>query len=61
MQVIYSRRDGGWVAILGHEEEYFLQGDEAHELINRADEIADSRGVPEQESLQIASRAMGYY
>ena len=61
MQVMYSRHDGGWVAILGNADEYFLQGDEAWELINRADDIADLRGVPEQESLQIASRAMGYY
>lgn len=60
MQVTYSRHDGGWVAI-ECEEKYFLQGDEAHELINRADDIADLRGVPEQEALQIASRAMGYY
>ena len=61
MHVTYSRHDGGWVSVEGHEEEYFLQGDEAHELINRADEIADLRGVSEQEALQIASRAMGYY
>lgn len=56
MQVTYSRYDGGWVAI----DEYFLQGDEAWELINRADDIADLRGVPEQEALQIASREAGY-
>ena len=61
MQVMYNRHDGGWVAIEGNEESYFLQGDEAHALINRADDIADLRGVPEQEALQIASRAMGYY
>ena len=61
MHVTYSRHNGGWVSVEGHEEEYFLQGDEAHELINRADDIADLRGVPEQEALQIASRAMGYY
>ena len=29
MQVMYNRHDGGWVAIEGNEEEYFLQGDEA--------------------------------
>ena len=61
MQVIYSRRDGGWVAILGNGGEYFLQGNEAWELITRADDIADLRGVSEQESLQMASRAMGYH
>ena len=61
MQVIYSRHDGGWVAILGNADEYFLQGQEAWELLNRADDIADLRGVSEQESLQMASRAMGYY
>ena len=61
MQVTYSRHDGGWVSVEGHEEEYFLQGDEAWELINQAEDIADLRGVPEQEALQIASRAMGYY
>lgn len=61
MQVIYSRHDGGWVAILGNGEEYFLQGDEAWELINRADDIADLRGVPEQKALQVASKELGYY
>ena len=61
MEVIYSRHDGGWVAILGNGGEYFLQGDEAWELINRADDIADLRGVPEQEALQVASKALGYY
>lgn len=61
MQVTYERHDGGWVAIEGNEESYFLQGQEAWELINRADDIADLMGVSEQESLQIASRAMGYY
>ena len=61
MQVTYARHDGGWVAIEGNEESYFLQGREAWELISRADDIADLRGVPEQEALQIASRAMGYY
>ena len=61
MQITFSRKDGGWVAIEGNEEEYFLQGQEAWELINVADDIADLRGVPEQEALQIASRAMGYY
>ena len=61
MNITYSRHDGGWVLVEGHEESYFLQGDEAHALINRADDIADLRGVPEQKALQIASRAMGYY
>ena len=61
MKVTYSRHDGGWVAIECNEEEYFLQGDEAHALINRADDIADFRGVPEQEALQIASKELGYY
>ena len=61
MQVMYNRHDGGWVAIEGNEEEYFLQGNEAWGLINRADDIADLRGVPEQEALQIASRAVGYF
>lgn len=61
MHIVYSRNNGGWVVVLGNADEYFLQGDEAHALINRADDIADLRGVPEQEALQIASRAMGYY
>ena len=61
MQVTYSRHDGGWVAILGNGGEYFLQGDEAHALINRADDIADLRGVPEQKALQVASKELGYY
>ena len=61
MQVMYNRHDGGWVAIEGNEESYFLQGQEAWELINRADDIADLRDVPEQEAIQTASRAMGYY
>lgn len=61
MQITYSRHDGGWVYVEGHEESYFLQGDEAWELINRADDIADFRGVSEQEALQIASREAGYY
>lgn len=61
MQVTYSRYDGGWVAIEGNEESYFLQGQEAWELINRADDIVDLRGVPEQEAFQIASREAGYY
>ena len=30
MNITYSRHDGGWVSVEGHEEEYFLQGDEAH-------------------------------
>ena len=58
---MYNRHDGDWVAIEGNEESYFLQGDEAWGLINRADDIADLRGVPEQEALQIASKALGYY
>lgn len=61
MEVIYSRHDGGCVAILGNGGEYFLQGDEACELINRADDIADLRGVPEQKALQVASKELGYY
>ena len=61
MQVTYSRHDGGWVSVEGHEESYFLQGEEAHALINRADDIADLRGVPEQEALQKASKELGYY
>ena len=61
MQVMYNRHDGGWVAIEGNEEEYFLQGQEAWELINLAENIADSRGVTEQDALQIASREAGYY
>jgi hypothetical protein len=60
MKVTYSRHDGGWVAIEDNEDEYFLQGDEAYKLINRADDIADLRGVPEQEALQVASRELGY-
>ena len=60
MQVTYARHDG-WVYVEGHEESYFLQGDEAWELINRADDIADLRGVPEQEALQKASKELGYY
>lgn len=61
MQITFSRKDGGWVAIAGNEEEYFLQGQEAWELINVAENIADSRGVTEQDALQIASREAGYY
>ncbi len=61
MNITYSRHDGGWVLVEGHEESYFLQGDEAHALINRADDIADLRGVPEQKALQIASKELGYY
>ena len=59
MQVSYARHDG-WVLVSGQEGDYFLQGDEAYALINRADEIADLRGLSEQEALQIASKALGY-